>query len=783
MAAVAYTLLTLVLTYPLCLRMGSAVIHDPGDPILNTWLLWWNAHHVPLTAEWWNGPIFFPTSNTLAFSETLAGLSPLTSPIIWLTGQPLLAYNVAFVVSFVASALSAWWLVWVLTARTDAAFLAGLAFGFAPYRWDQLPHIQILATWWMPLALAAAHRYLQDGRPLWLAVLAASWALLGTTNGYVLLFFAVLFTLWMLWFTTHRVGDRLLPLLGAWALGVVPVVPILLKYREVHTLFEFQRPYAEMVSFSADLFSVVRGADLLALGHRWLLPQGMENNLYPGTVVGLGVPLALGWVWARSRRADREVRKARAVQEVRAARTDLENREDALVRPGSRAVTLAFGLSVVIATALSLVVLSIQLVGPWRVEWGPVVLSALDGPRAAGTALTAWLASAALSPWLRRLWRAHSVLGFYVVSTLVVWLLAMGPEIRWQGTTVVLRAPYFWLLRLPGFDGLRAPGRFAFLSTLTLAVCGGLLLARLVSQQWRWRTGLVVLLGIGIVADTWPSTMPLLSTPRPFRLLESSARGPILELPLGHAERDIASMYRQIAHGQPLVNGFSGYLAPYYDILAIALEEDRDHEVLQQLAARGVEYVVVDQRSDPDGVREQFVASSPLARFVARQEGHVLFALTDPKLSPTAGQDSSRRASVAAIADERGREVATGALIDGNPLTAWQSSGPQKGGERLLLTLSEAATLDALVITHGPYRGGFARRLVVETSLDGNTWTNHFGGRMLPLLVGGVMDDPQLGRVRIDLHRAQARFVRLSQEGETPRSSWAMADLDVYRSP
>jgi hypothetical protein len=759
-AAAVYLAVAVAVTYPLCWQLGTAVVHDPGDPILNTWLLWWNAHNWPLTANWWNAPNFYPMHATLAFSETLAGLSPVTSPIIWITGNPLFAYNVVFLLSFPASALAAWWLCWTLTAREDAALLAGLAFGFAPYRIDQLPHLQILATWWMPLALGAAHRHLETGQRRWLVLLAVSWMLLGATNGYVLLFFAVVFAAWVLWFATLDRIARVGAIVTAWVVGVLPIVPILLKYRDVHRSLEFQRPYGEIVSLSADLLSAVRGSDLLAIGHLWLLPASTESNLFPGVVVGLGVPLGLWLAWRRGAALEGAV--------------------------GLGPWRVVFRVALAVAILLSIVPVTIAMIGPWRIEWGPLVFSALGGRRAAGAALSAWVVASILSPPVLRLWWRRSVPGFYLLSSVFVWLLALGPEIRLQGTTLADRAPYFWLMRLPGFDGLRAPGRFAFLATLTLAVCGALLFVRVVSARASARWAVVALLGVGIVADSWLTSLPLIAPPRPLQLLQSTARGPVLELPFGHAERDIAAMYRQMSHGQPLVNGFSGYLAPYYDILEIALEKDRDHEALAQLAARGLKYVVVDQRSDPDGVREQFAASAPFARFVARQNDHVLFSLGDPGSTiSTLTLDETTRVDVQAMVDEQGRSDGVMALTDGNPLTAWQSAGPQAGHETLTLSLNEPAPLSALVVTHGPYRGGFARRLVVETSLDGRAWAEQYSGRILPLLIGGVIDDPRLGLVRIDLHGATARYVRLRQTGEvgqTGESTWAMADLAIYRA-
>jgi hypothetical protein len=55
-----------------------------------------------------------------------------------------------------------------------------------------------------------------------------------------------------------------------------------------------------------------------------------------------------------------------------------------------------------------------------------------------------------------------------------------------------------------------------------------------------------------------------------------------------------------MSHHRPLVNGYSGYFPPHYAALRFGLML-RDHDVLSQLAARGVTDIIVDREPDPDG--------------------------------------------------------------------------------------------------------------------------------------------------------------------------------------
>ena len=138
-AIVAYTALSIVLTWPLALGMASDVPGDLGDSLLNMWILAWGAEHVPglLTGavSWqafWNANIFHPEPLALTFSEHLFGQTLQILPIYWLTGNVILCYNLIFISTFALSAFGTYLLVKDLTGNSQAAFVAGLVYGFLP---------------------------------------------------------------------------------------------------------------------------------------------------------------------------------------------------------------------------------------------------------------------------------------------------------------------------------------------------------------------------------------------------------------------------------------------------------------------------------------------------------------------------------------------------------------------------------------------------------------------------------------------------------------------------
>ncbi len=148
---VAFTFLSLLSTHPLWQRLSEAVPGDIGDPVLNTYILAWDTHALvndPLNL--FNANIFYPLPNTLAYSENLIGNALIALPIALLTGQPALATNFVFLLSFVLAGFGMHLLVLSCTHNRYAAFAAGVAFAFAPYRLASLTHLQLITLQWLP---------------------------------------------------------------------------------------------------------------------------------------------------------------------------------------------------------------------------------------------------------------------------------------------------------------------------------------------------------------------------------------------------------------------------------------------------------------------------------------------------------------------------------------------------------------------------------------------------------------------------------------------------------
>jgi len=164
LALAFFTALTAVMTWPQVAHMRDGV-HDPGDPLMVTWVLAWVAHQLPRApAHLFDANIFYPARNTLAYSETLVVPGAAAAPLHWAGVHPIVVYNLVFLSGFALSGAGVALLVRRLTGNVGAALVAGLVFAFAPYRIDHYAHLQLQQTQFIPLALWAFHRLMDRGR-------------------------------------------------------------------------------------------------------------------------------------------------------------------------------------------------------------------------------------------------------------------------------------------------------------------------------------------------------------------------------------------------------------------------------------------------------------------------------------------------------------------------------------------------------------------------------------------------------------------------------------------
>jgi hypothetical protein len=283
-ALIWFAVSSLVLTYPLALHPADAV-EDRQDALLNVWITAWDGHQLladPL--HLFDANIFEPYSRTLAYSELLLGNALLALPLTAASGNPVLGYNVAVLLSFVLSGLGAYFLVRKLTHSPAAGLVAGTIFAFCSYRMTNLAQAQLLATQWMPFTLLALHRLMRRPRPRHVVTFVLFFCLQTLSSFYYgillalasfgLTIYDLRFTIYDLRFghalrTTHY-ALRTKSLLLATCLLVLILLPFTLPYFQVQRQLGFERALADSEPFSASLRQYLMVPPGSVLYSRWL---------------------------------------------------------------------------------------------------------------------------------------------------------------------------------------------------------------------------------------------------------------------------------------------------------------------------------------------------------------------------------------------------------------------------------------------------------------------------------------------------------------------------------
>ena len=431
----------------------------------------------------------------------------------------------------------------------------------------------------------------------------------------------------------------------------------------------------------------------------------------------------------------------------------------------------------IFAVVTAAVSLSAVVVGPWRLEpFGLRLLSVANPIKPLTFSLVLALLLALTSPSLRRAYHARSVIAFYAVAGIIMWLLSLGPAPTLMGNPIMYRGPYALLMYLPGFSTLRVPARFWMAVTLCLAVIGAMVFARLTEKLGRMRLAAAGVVALGVVADTWVGAMPLVPRPGSFAALacEGSAI-PVVELPLGDPYADVAAMYRQMSHTRPLVNGYSGYFPPHYAALRFGLSL-RDHDVLTQLASRGITDVLVDRTTDPDGKWGKYVESHPRAALVCTKGRQSLYRVTPlgPADMPPAG---GAPIPISGVRPSVNGEAAM-SMTDRNRATRWES-GPQSVRTAVEIDLGTVRDVAGIDLLLGPFVEDFPRGLIVEASDDGRSWRNVWEGSSAGLAFAGALESPRDVPLRYRFQPARARLLRMRLTMNDDTYYWSIAEIRV----
>ena len=300
---------SVAMTWPLADKLDVA-LNDYGDPLLNSWILWWDLKALTTSGlSLFNAPIFHPAALTLAYSEHMLVSAFTAAPFLWAGVGPLTAHNLVFLISFFLAGFGGFLLGYELTGSRAAGVVAGLGFAFAPFRFGHLGHLQILTAQYMPFTLLFLHRWLKGFG--WGAAVAFGlfWLLQILSCGYHALFISLAVGLFLLYYAWQagwwRSRRAWLQLAVVFVVVGLVVAPLFLPYVRVKEQMGFVRSLDLAAGFSARPWSYLAAPPANDLYGRFtealLVPEG---QLFLGLALSALAILGLWGGWKGRRLAD-----------------------------------------------------------------------------------------------------------------------------------------------------------------------------------------------------------------------------------------------------------------------------------------------------------------------------------------------------------------------------------------------------------------------------------------------------------------------------------------------
>jgi hypothetical protein len=531
-----------------------------------------------------HGNAFYPVGNSLTFAEPLVAPALVAGPLFAATGNPVLTYKVTLLLFWALAAWAMYATTWWLTRDHAAALVATLVFALSPPRHEYWVEFQMEIAFGIPLAVYGLVRFLETQRPRYLVAFLAAFWLQAVSVWYYAVILGVGLAAIVVQYVLLRWRGWRPRALGAAALGgavfglaLGPVAwPFFVTRREL----EFERALHDVdASRYADVLTYVttRGTWLEWLGH---IETPAETSLCVGAVALALAAAGLPWL--------RQPGRPRGPAE----------------RWLAAAVWVALGLAI-----LALVARPVRI-GPVRSPFS-VAASAVLGlalARHAAEGWRRWREGAAERELGEREWVAL-LLGVAAAA----FLLSLGPQVHVDGRPLGTGV-YAWLHPyLVPLRAIRGAVRFGLLVAYALALLAGFGMKWLLTRvPARGRAVATVVVALLLLAEY--ANFPVRYDGKPVRprpvdavLRDAPDDAVVLEWPPNVPSADVDAMFRSIAHGKRVVNGFAGFVpASLADLSGVLTTRGRSFPVPEAEAALrriyGLRYLVV--RLDEPGLAE-----------------------------------------------------------------------------------------------------------------------------------------------------------------------------------
>lgn len=594
------TAITILMTYPVVSCWTQSIIGDRVDSLLNAWILAWDVHKIT-SGEWlsiFHANIFYPHSNTLAYSEHMVGNALLALPILTIFNNPVLTYNLVSLIGFILSAFGMYLLVVHLTENRYGAFISALIFGFFPWRFDHGAHIQIQSSQWIPFTFLYLHRFFNDLSYKNTVLFSFFFILQFITSGYYGVYLALFVSLLILFVLLHRniPFKPLILRLGLFVIfSTICIFPFYYPYIKVKQEMGFTRSLGEVIMYSPDFLNYLSTTGINRVWGKATQLFGRKEGLFLGiTAILMGIA---GIITVLKRK------------KIPPSQNHIQGNER--TRIGLNILNKAISYLIVFYILVAWLVLvtggfstivlgvAISATGLERPLW---IILFLGGIKI----LIHWIRTGGL--WTFGFSIHSPIPGFYLGMLFLSFVLSFGPIIHSHGNEIFQYSPYLFFYKyFPGFNGLRTPSRFIIMVVLSLSVLAGFgvkgILAK--SNQASLKVFLTGILSILILVEYISIPIPMAAVPTGKDIPSvyqwlSNQKGdfPVLELPLPFGPRDVwieaQRMYFSTYHWKKLVNGYSGYFPPDYDSLyQKGIKGFPSDDSIGLLRRRGIKFFII----------------------------------------------------------------------------------------------------------------------------------------------------------------------------------------------
>jgi hypothetical protein len=235
----AYSLLTVIMTWPVAVRLNTHLVGTGDDMWVHYWNGWWVKQVLQQGGNVYYTPLLFHPAGVSLLYHNFAWVNIA----VWLLLEPLVggiaAYNLAHLLHIPLCGVGMFLLAHHLTKSNAIAFVGGLIFAFWPYRMADVNHPNTVSTELLPILMLVLLRLFGGGKPLRNGVIAGVLlALIGYMRWQLLIlagFMVVLYLLYTLvWerglWTWRTVGGLVLAGVVMGILIAPPLFPIVQEY-------------------------------------------------------------------------------------------------------------------------------------------------------------------------------------------------------------------------------------------------------------------------------------------------------------------------------------------------------------------------------------------------------------------------------------------------------------------------------------------------------------------------------------------------------------------------